>query len=391
MDAISNPYSPGAGLRPPLLAGRQPEVDAFDAVLRRGELGRVSRGIMLTGLRGVGKTVLLNEMAARADVSRWITVQLEVSPGGATAALSSLASALSLAIRRQHGPRLSAIARRALSSITGFSITVDPTGTLSGSIEASVDADPLRSGNLETDFASLAVDVGQAALEAGIGAAIFIDELQELDKPSMASLAAAVHLAGQRGVPFIVVGAGLPNLPGKLAEAKSYAERLFDYRQLGKLPGSTAAQALAGPASDAGITWLDGALAATINAADGYPYFLQEFGAATWNVSAGPIITERDAANGILLGQAKLDGGFFQSRWHRATATEQTFLRAMADDDGEDSRTPVVAARLGRTMSNVGPIRAGLIGKGLIYAPEYGRLAFTVPGMAAFIRRQIDE
>jgi AAA ATPase domain len=391
MDAISNPYSPGAGLRPPLLAGRQSEVDAFDAVLRRGELGRVSQGIMLTGLRGVGKTVLLNEMAARAEESRWITVQLEVRPGGATAALSSLASALNMAIRRQQGPKLSEIARRALSSITGFSITVDPSGTLSGSIEGSVDADALRSGDLETDFASLAVDVGQAALEAGIGAAIFIDELQELDKPSMASLAAAVHLAGQRSVPFIVVGAGLPNLPGKLAEAKSYAERLFDYRQLGKLPGSTAAQALAGPGSDAGVTWLDEALAATINAADGYPYFLQEFGAATWNVSAGPIITERDAANGILLGQAKLDGGFFQSRWHRATASEQTYLRAMAEDDGEDSRTPVVAARLGRTMSNVGPIRAGLIGKGLIYAPEYGRLAFTVPGMAAFIRRQIDE
>ena len=249
----------------------------------------------------------------------------------------------------------------------------------------------MRSGDLETDFASLAVDVGQAALEAGIGAAVFIDELQELDKPSMASLAAAVHLAGQRNVPFTVVGAGLPNLPGKLADAKSYAERLFDYRPLDKLSDSTAAQALAGPAGDSGVTWLEEALAATIDAADGYPYFLQEFGAATWNVAPGPIITERDAANGILLGQAKLDGGFFQSRWHRATATEQTYLRAMAEDDGEDSRTPVVAARLGRTMSNLGPIRAALIGKGLIYAPEYGRLAFTVPGMAAFIRRQVDE
>jgi len=391
MDAIRNPYSPGAGLRPPLLAGRQPDVDAFDAVLRRGEVGRVSQGIMLTGLRGVGKTVLLNEMAARADAGSWITVQLEVRPGGATAALSSLASALSMAIRRQQGPKLSDIARRALGTIKGFSITVDPTGTLSGSIEASVGTDALRSGDLETDFASLAVDVGQAALEAGVGAAVFIDELQELDKPSMASLAAAVHLAGQRSVPFTVVGAGLPNLPGKLADAKSYAERLFDYRPLGKLSESTAAQALAGPAADSGIAWRDDALAATIDAAEGYPYFLQEFGAATWNVAEGPIITQHDAANGILLGQAKLDGGFFQSRWHRATATEQTYLRAMAEDDDEDSRTPVVAARLGRTMSNLGPIRAGLVGKGLIYAPEYGRLAFTVPGMAAFIRRQIDD
>src|ERR1019366_5849170 len=141
MDAVHNPYSPGAGLRPPLLAGRQPEVDAFDAVLRRGELGRVSQGMMLTGLRGVGKTVLLNEMAARADAGRWITVQLEVRPGGATAALSSLASALSIAIRQQHRPKLSDIEGRALGSITGFSITVDPAGTLS----ASVDVDAVRS------------------------------------------------------------------------------------------------------------------------------------------------------------------------------------------------------------------------------------------------------
>jgi hypothetical protein len=387
MDAIRNPYSPGAGLRPPLLAGRHLEVEAFETVLRRGELGRVSQGIMLTGLRGVGKTVLLNELAASAEASGWMIVEVEVSPGGATAALSKLASMLTIAIRQQQGSRLSEIAKRALGSIKGFSITVDPTGGLS----ASVDVDPVRSGDLETDFAVLAVDVGQAALEAGVGAAVFIDELQELDRPSMASLAAAVHLAGQRSVPFVVVGAGLPNLPGKLADAKSYAERLFDYRRLGKLAGLTAAQALEAPARDSGVTWLDEALAATIDAADGYPYFLQEFGAATWNVAEGPIITERDAVNGILLGQAKLDGGFFRSRWDRATATEQTYLRAMADDDGEDSRTPTVASRLGRTVSNVGPIRAGLIGKGLIYAPEHGRVAFTVPGMAAFIRRQVDE
>jgi hypothetical protein len=271
VDAIRNPYSPGAGLRPPLLAGRQPEVDAFETVLRRGELGRVSQGIMLTGLRGVGKTVLLNELAASAEASGWMTVELEVRPGGATAALSNLASMLTIAIRQQQGPRLSEIARRALGSIKGFSITVDPTGGL----RTSLDVDPVRSGDLETDFASLAVTVGQTALEAGIGTAVFIDELQELDKPSMASLAAAVHLAGQRNVPFTVVGAGLPNLPGKLADAKSYAERLFDYRPLGKLSGSIAAQALARPAGDSGVTWLEEALQATVAAADGYPYFLR--------------------------------------------------------------------------------------------------------------------
>ena len=152
MDAIRNPYSPGAGLRPPLLAGRQQEVDAFDAVLRRGELGRVSQGLMLTGLRGVGKTVLLNELAARAAASRWITVQLEVRPGGALDAFSSLASSLTIAIREQQGPKLSEIARRALGSIKGFSVTVDPNGPLS----VSLDVEAVRSGHLETDFAALA-------------------------------------------------------------------------------------------------------------------------------------------------------------------------------------------------------------------------------------------
>jgi hypothetical protein len=311
---------------------------------------------------------------------------MEVRPDGGPTMLSSLAASLTAAIRRQQGRRLSDLAKRAVSSIDAFSITVDPAGTVS----AAIDVDARGSGDLEIDFATLAVDVGHAVLEAGVGAAVFVDELQGLDTRSMASLAAAAHAAGQRNVPFAVIGAGLPNLPGKLAEAKSYAERLFDYRPLERLPDPTAEQALSAPAIEMGTNWTKDALRAAIAAADGYPYFLQEFGAAIWNVAPGPQITAADAAAGILLGQAILDGGFFRSRWDRATATERLYLRAMAADTGDESRTPDVATRMGRTMSNLGPIRAGLIGKGLIYAPEYGLVAFTVPGMAGFIRRQVD-
>ena len=238
MDLVDNPYSPGAGLRPAVLAGRQDELDAFDALLRRGEVGRPSRGLILTGLRGVGKTVLLNELADRAAERDWIIAQLEVRPNGSQALLSMLAALVTTGIRRQQGPKLSDLARRALHSIKAFSLTVDPSGTLG----ASIDIDARGSGDLEIDFAALAVDVGKAALEFGTGVAVFIDELQELDRPTMASLAAAAHAAGQRNAPFVVLGAGLPNLPGKLAEAKSYAERLFDYRPLGKLSATTPAR-----------------------------------------------------------------------------------------------------------------------------------------------------
>ncbi len=390
MDVVDNPYAPGAGLRPPLLAGRQGELDAFDAVLRRGELGRASRGLVLTGLRGVGKTVLINELATRADARGWIVVQAETRREGAPALLTALAAQLTAGIRRLHGPRLPDVARRALASITAFTVTLDSSGAVSASVQASPGPGGPGGGDLEADFSALAVDVGRAAMEAGVGAVLLVDELHEMDRASMAALAAGAHVAGQRTVPFVVIGAGLPNLAGRLAEAKSYAERLFDYRPLGQLDPAVAGQALSAPAAEMGVRWSDEALQATVTAAGGYPYFLQEFGSATWNVATGPLVTAADARNGVRLGQATLDNGFFRSRWDRATATERLFLRAMSVDSGHDSKTSDVAARMGRTMSNLGPIRAGLIGKGLIYAPEYGFVAFTVPGMAGFIQREAD-
>jgi hypothetical protein len=387
MDAVDNPYSPGAGLRPAVLAGRHNEIAAFDALLRRGEVGRSVRGLILTGLRGVGKTVLLNELADMAENRKWIVARLEVRPNGAQPFLATLALAMMTGLRKERGRKAGEVLSQALRSIKAFSLTVDPDGNLG----LSMDVDAVSSGDLEVDFSALAVDVGRAALEIGVGVAVFIDEFQELDKTAMASLAAGAHVAGQRGVPFTIIGAGLPNLPARLSDAKSYSERLFDYRPLDKLDPPTAKQALTEPAAAGGVRWEDAAVSTVIHAAGGYPYFLQEFGAATWDVAAGPNITSHDADNGVRLGQAVLDGGFFPSRWNRATSAQRTYLRAMAVDGESPSRTPDVATRLGRTLSNLGPIRAALIGKGLVFAPEHGVVAFTVPGMAAFIRRQPDE
>jgi predicted ATPase len=389
MDAVMNPYSPGAGLRPAVLAGRESELAAFDALIARTELGRSVRGPVLTGLRGVGKTVLLNELARRGEARDWIVAQLEIRREGSAGALGDLAQDLAAALKRRQS-KLSAAARKALSSIKGFSLTLDPSGALSAHLQ--LDTEPTTSGDLERDLVALALDVGRAAGEEGIGVLVCIDELQEMDRGPLEAITAAAHATGQREVPFILAAAGLPSLPARLADAKSYAERLFDYRPLGKLNEPTAERAITGPAAAIGVTWEPAAAMAVLAAADGYPYFLQEFGSATWEQAIGPDnITAADAANGIRLGHAVLDGGFFRSRWDRATPTERAYLIAMAADGDGPSQTADIAARMNRTQSNLGPIRAGLIGKGLVYPPEYGRIAFTVPGMAGFVQRHANE
>ncbi len=333
--------------------------------------------------------MLLNELARRGEAHDWIVVELEVRRDSSTGALGTLTRDLAAALKRRQS-KLSALARKALSSIKGFSLTVDPSGALSANLQ--FDGDATTSGDLERDLVALALDVGRVAQEDGAGVLVCLDELQELNKATLEALIASAHAAGQRQVPFIVAAAGLPNLPARLADAKSYAERLFDYRPLGKLGAATAGQALTEPAAEAGVTWQADAATAVLAAADGYPYFLQEFGSATWEQAIGPaIITAADARNGIRLGQAVLDGGFFRSRWDRATPTERSYLVAMAADGEGPSQTADIATRLGRTQSNLGPIRAGLIGKGLVYPPEYGKIAFTVPGMAGFVHRHASE
>lgn len=395
MDPVSNPYSPGAGLRPPELAGREADTTSFATMIARAESGRPSQSLVLTGLRGVGKTVLLNDMAERARSRDWIVARVEArhdteSTGSTFRAM--VTRSLNQSLRQVTGSwgvgdRLKA----ALATFKSFSIRTDP----SGGLALGIDIDPQRgradSGSLDMDLSELAFDLGVSASDRGTGVAVFVDEMQELSLNELAAICTAVHEAGQSSVPFYVIGAGLPSLPGLLAEARSYAERLFDYRPIGPLAGPDAEVAVVRPADLQGVSWQAEAVEAIVEASRGYPYFVQEFAKATWDYALGPAVGSADTTLGIQAGRDKLDSGFFASRWNRATPGERDYLRAMAPDGEDPAVSGEVARRLGkRTAQQVGPIRARLIHKGLVYAPEHGLVAYTVPGMADFINRQVE-
>jgi len=395
VDPISNPYSPGAGLRPPELAGREADVTSFTTVIARAEAGRPSQSLVLTGLRGVGKTVLLNELAERARTRDWIVAQVEAridSEAAGSGFRAAVARGLNQSLRYVTGSwgvgeRLKA----ALATFKSFSLRTDPTGGLSLGIDIEAQRGRADSGSLEIDLSELAFDLGASASDRGTGVAVFIDEMQELDQTELAAICTAVHEAGQRSVPFYVIGAGLPSLPAILAEARSYAERLFDYRPIGPLDGPDAKIAVVRPAELQGVAWEAEAAEAIVEASAGYPYFVQEFAKATWDYAPGPGVSAADSRLGIQAGRNKLDAGFFASRWNRATPGERDYLRAMAPDGEGPALSGEVARRLGkRSVQQVGPIRARLIHKGLVYAPEYGLVSYTVPGMADFISRQVD-
>jgi hypothetical protein len=391
VDPVRNPYQPGAGLRPPALVGRDGELDTFAVLLQRAEIGLVDPSMILTGLRGVGKTVLLNELAATAERRDWMVARTEARGGEPSAKFrTDLSRQLNQALRGAQRRRVGELLKAALGTFKSFSLTADSTGALSVGIDIEPTHGRADTGQLEVDLIELSHDLALAAQEQKVGVAVFIDEMQDLDRETLAALCTACHFAGQRSLPFYVVGAGLPNLPAILATAKSYAERLFDYRRLDPLPDKAATSALTVPAATVGEPWDADAAALVVRAAGGYPYFLQAFGKASWEEAPGPGISIIDAQLGIARGTASLDDGFFRSRWDRATRAERRYLAAMSADGGAPSRTPDVAARMERNLSSTGPVRAGLIGKGLIYAPEHGEVAYTVPGMAEFIARQKD-
>jgi hypothetical protein len=389
VDARTNPYSPGAGVRPAALAGRDRELDEFDVIVHRAMARRPAQSMMLTGLRGVGKTVLLNEMLGRARGAGWIVAKVEADHGaGRTPFRNDVAGALTASLRQAQGasPNRGRL-RAALATFRSFSLSASPDGSLS----IGIDVDPQRgradTGSIVTDLTDLAVDLGEAGAELGVGVALFVDEMQHLAVDELAATSQACHETTQRALPFFVFGAGLPNLPGALAEARSYAERQFSVVRIDRLERDAAVQALTRPAADEGVAWDDAAVDAVLDAADGYPYFLQQFGQTTWNAAVGSPISTIDAADGIREGWAQLDQGFFRARWDRATPAERDYLAAMAIDRDGPSLSGEVAQRLGKPITSLGPARANLIAKGLVYAPEHGRVAFTVPGMAAFVAR----
>jgi hypothetical protein len=387
MKAAQNPFNPGSGLRPPALVGRDAEIEALDVVVERVSNGLGSRGIMLSGLRGVGKTVLLNELRGRAENAGWLTVSLEARPDDAGAASvrrilarEITAQARSLSV----GRAVSARVKAALGAVASFNVKFGTTGIDLGVEVARGRAD---SGDIEVDLPELVQDLSAALGERGGAFGLFIDELQDLDAELLRALLVAQHQAGQRGWPFYIVGAGLPHLPGVLAEARSYAERLFDYRSITRLTDGAAAAALHDPVARLGVSFDDVAIARLVKVSGGYPYFLQEYGRAAWETSAGPVITAEDAETSIVIGLERLDAGFFHSRWNRATRSERRLLIAMAEDNNTRSSSSEVARRMGIKPTSLGPYRANLISKGLVYAPDHGFLAYTVPNMAEYVHR----
>ncbi|WP_307812373.1 ATP-binding protein [Phycicoccus sp. CSK15P-2] len=367
--------------------GRERERRTWDVAVNRVQAGRTAQPIVLYGLRGVGKTVLLSQFAKSALGAEWLTAQVEAGSG------KSLRESLGEAF---HGP-LSDLARpsagrrllKALKTASSFKASYDSTGTWNFGLDLTQSAGGgADSGVLETDLTKLLRDLSAAAEEERVGVAILIDEAQDLTRDELTAVCSIAHFSGQQGWRLLFALAGLPSLPRVLAEAKSYSERLFVFERIEHLPDDLARQALTVPAVAEGAEWTPEAVTLVVGETRGYPYFLQQFGQETWNYAPGPDLTETDAQVGAARGRAALDNGFFRARWDRATKAEQQYLRAMAADGDAGSSSGEVASRLGRKVTSLGPARASLIAKGLIYAPEHGVVAFTVPGMADFIQRQ---
>ena len=390
MDSDMNPFAPGSGLKPPALEGREAEIDAFDRLMVRTKRQAAERGMLLSGLRGVGKTVLLNNFAAQAERHDWFVVQIEAqpSPEGRKATRQKLARAIEAGARRLRTKSAWGYVKDVLGSIGSFNVTLGFTGV---SATLGTTAGRADSGNLDIDLEELVEDIATAMGKSKSGFGIFVDEMQDLDDELLGALISVQHLAGQKGWPFFIIGAGLPNLPGKLSATRSYSERLFDYRTIGALDHASAADAISLPMNRLGAHLEADALRALVTAADGYPFFLQAYGKAVWDVSSNKMVNIDDARLAIQIGTEQLDAGFFRSRWQRATPTERQYLRAMAEDHDEPSSTAQVASRLNRAANQLTVARSSLITKGLIYAPDHGAVRFTVPGMSGFISRQYEE
>jgi AAA ATPase domain len=392
VDPVRNPYAPGAGQRPPELAGREREIRQFEIVLERVARGRPERSMVLTGLRGVGKTVLLNTFRSMALQKLWGTGKLEARPDQSIR--RPVASALHMAVR-ELAPRHRAPDRidDFLGVLKAFALRDPkaPKGT-SATIQLGIDVPAARgradSGDLEVDLTELFTDASSVAADLGVGIALFVDEMQDVPAADISALCAACHELSQVGGPLIVVGAGLPHLPSVLSASKSYSERLFRYARIDRLDREAADTALIAPAEREEVLFKQDALDALYSAADGYPYFVQAYGKVTWDVAASSPITAGDVAVAAPEAENELAVGFFGSRYERATPAEREYMRAMAAIGDESLPTSAVAEELGRKPSSLSPARDGLIKKGLIYSSERGLIGFTVPHFGKFLRSQ---
>ncbi len=387
MDPIGNPYSPGAGSPPPELAGRDELREQVRIGIARIRRGNASKSVLLVGLRGVGKTVLLDQMRKDAETAGVHTVRIEAPEGRSLPAL--LAPQLRLALLRlSRVDSAKDMAQRGLRALAGFVKALKFTYT---DIEIGIDFDPepglADNGDLEGDLAALLEQVGLAAKNGQTAVVIFVDELQYVKEDQLAALISALHRCAQGKLPLTVVGAGLPQLRGNTGRAKSYAERLFDFPMIGRLADSEAELAIVKPAKDAGVDYTPDAVSAIISQTRGYPYFLQEWGKHSWDVARESPITASDVDVASITAIAALDESFFRVRFDRLTPTEKTYLRAMAELGAGPHRSGDIAVKQGKAVTSLGPIRNNLIAKGMIWSPNHGDTAFTVPLFDEFMKR----
>jgi hypothetical protein len=380
-----NPYTPDSGARPPALTGRERELAHLQSIIAQLSAGGTEKHVLITGLRGVGKTVLLNEFEVMCEEAGWPAEAKEVGRSSSVATLLGRAARramLQMSAQKRAGERL----RQALRVLKSFEVTLP--GEVSFKLDVDAAVGHADSGDLSEDMRDVLGAVGQAAAEAGVGFALILDEVQNLDRNDYEALIMALHRSKQRNMPVAFVGAGLPLIPSLTAEAKSYAERMFIYPTIGALTDEDARDALILPARGQDVEWEEGALMRALAYTEGYPYFLQEYGRRAWAQGEGQSITAGDAETALAIVEDDLDENFFEGRIGRLTDAEKLYVAAMADLGDGPQPSAAVAARLGRTPKSVSPLRDALISGAIIYAPRHGLIDFTVPHCGAFIRRR---
>ena len=387
MDAVKNPFAPGAGSPPPELAGRDELRETVRIAVERTRAGKSARSVLMVGLRGVGKTVLLDRMRDDAEASGVHTIRIEALEDRSLPAM--LAPQLRVALLRMSKlAHARDLAVRGLRALAGFAKGLKVSY---GDIEVGLDyeGEPglADNGDLEHDLQALMESAGAATKAAGTALAIFIDELQYVPVPQLAALITAMHRCAQRKVPVLLVGAGLPQLRGRMGDAKSYAERLFEFPQIGPLSAESAARAITKPIEAEGAEITTEAVERMLADTRCYPYFLQEWGQRSWEAAVESPIKTEDVDRATTTAVAALDESFFRVRFDRLTPQEKRYLRAMAELGPGPHRSGAISDCLKREVSSLGPVRSSLIVKGMIWSPSHGDTAFTVPLFDEFMRR----
>lgn len=387
MDPLYNPFAPGAGTPPPELAGRDELQAQLKLAFERAQLGRPAKSAMLVGLRGVGKTVLLDRIREKAERTGIHTIRIEAPEGRSLPAVLAPQIRVAL-IRLSQVEAAKSYALRGLRALAGF---VTKLRIVFNDIEVGLDYEPepglADNGDLEHDLQALLEQVGLAAKAAGTAVVILIDELQYVPEAQLAALITAMHRIEQRALPVVLMGAGLPQLRGQMGNAKSYAERLFDFPEIGPLPEEAARRAIVKPLEREGVAITDGAVDQILKLSQNYAYYLQHWGSHAWTAATESPINANDIKRASTTAIAALDEGFFRVRFDRLTPREKKYLRAMAALGPGPHRSGDIAAHFSNDASSWAPTRGALIKKGMIWSPSHGDTAFTVPMFDGFMKR----